>query len=211
MTRTRDTTVSLEDRVNFANHFPNAIFVSIHFNWSGVAEGLESYALAPGRRAVERGQRKSCLHRRCPDCVLETAWTKIISTLTAAIHATVLSHLSMFDRGVKHARFPCSAKRSDSRGLGRMRFFEQQRRRPSHRHDPVPSGCRCRNRPGHPELRCRGQLSGRRSDIRQRPQKSLPAHSHAITEPLADYAPDADTAVNPSFQSAAETEKCERG
>ena len=47
MTRATDKFVSLEDRVIFANNFPNSVFVSIHFNTSGTAEGLESYALAP--------------------------------------------------------------------------------------------------------------------------------------------------------------------
>src|SRR4051812_44775866 len=37
MTRTRDVTVSLEDRVKIANRFPGGVFVSIHFNYSGAA------------------------------------------------------------------------------------------------------------------------------------------------------------------------------
>src|SRR3954466_10283256 len=34
MTRATDTYISLEQRVNIANHFPHAVFVSIHFNSS---------------------------------------------------------------------------------------------------------------------------------------------------------------------------------
>ena len=47
MTRSSDVAVSLEDRVAFANGFPRAVFVSIHFNWSPGGAGIESYALAP--------------------------------------------------------------------------------------------------------------------------------------------------------------------
>src|SRR5947207_480411 len=47
MTRVNDVGVSLEDRVNFANRFPRAVFVSIHFNSSEGGAGVESYALAP--------------------------------------------------------------------------------------------------------------------------------------------------------------------
>src|SRR6185503_3983488 len=47
MTRVNDAAVSLEERVSFANRFPRAVFVSIHFNSSTGGAGLESYALAP--------------------------------------------------------------------------------------------------------------------------------------------------------------------
>jgi N-acetylmuramoyl-L-alanine amidase len=104
MTRTRDNYVPLEERVNFANHFRDAVFVSIHFNWSGVAEGLESYALAPEgvpSNATNENHASSGEVRACPGNVQD----EHNIALTAAIHAMVLSRMSMFDRGVKHARF----------------------------------------------------------------------------------------------------------
>ena len=47
MTRSTDVPRSLEERVNFANSFTNAVFVSVHFNTSSGGAGIESYALAP--------------------------------------------------------------------------------------------------------------------------------------------------------------------
>src|SRR3954466_947080 len=104
MTRTRDNAVSLSDRVNFANRFRDAVFVSIHFNYSGVAEGLESYALAPEgvpSNAANESHVSSADVRVCAG----NAQDEHNIALSAAIHAMVLSRLSMFDRGVKHARF----------------------------------------------------------------------------------------------------------
>jgi N-acetylmuramoyl-L-alanine amidase len=104
MTRTRDNSVPLEDRVNFANRFRDAVFVSIHFNWSGLAEGLESYALAPEgvpSNAANESHVSSGDVRACPGNIQDEHNV----ALTAAIHAMVLSRMSMFDRGVKHARF----------------------------------------------------------------------------------------------------------
>jgi N-acetylmuramoyl-L-alanine amidase len=104
MTRTRDTTVSLEDRVKIANRFRDAVFVSIHFNYSGAAEGLESYALAPAgvpSNAANESHVSSADVRVCAG----NAEDEHNIALSAAIHAMVLSRVSMFDRGVKHARF----------------------------------------------------------------------------------------------------------
>lgn len=104
MTRTRDNYVSLEDRVNFANRFRDALFVSIHFNYSGAAEGLETYALAPEgvpSNAANESHVSAADIRACPG----NAEDEHNIALSAAIHAMVLSRLSMFDRGVKHARF----------------------------------------------------------------------------------------------------------
>src|SRR5712691_8693279 len=47
MTRSRDETVSLEERMAIANRFPNAVFVSIHFNSASSGAGVETYTLAP--------------------------------------------------------------------------------------------------------------------------------------------------------------------
>ena len=102
MTRSRDNTVSLEDRVALANHFPNAVFVSIHFNMSGPAEGFESYALAPV--GVSSNAANEISVADVPRCSGNGQDEQNIA-LAAAVHATVLSRMSMFDRGVKHARF----------------------------------------------------------------------------------------------------------
>jgi N-acetylmuramoyl-L-alanine amidase len=104
MTRATDVGVSLEDRVNFANRFPHAVFVSIHFNSSAGGAGVESYALAPEgvpsnasseHHASEPGEEQHAGNALDGQNI----------ALTAAIHATVLSRVSAFDRGVRHARF----------------------------------------------------------------------------------------------------------
>ncbi|MFN2507247.1 MAG: N-acetylmuramoyl-L-alanine amidase [Chthoniobacterales bacterium] len=46
MTRSTDSGVSLEERIEFANRFPRAVFVSIHFNSGSGGAGVESYTLA---------------------------------------------------------------------------------------------------------------------------------------------------------------------
>ncbi|HEX4665427.1 MAG TPA: N-acetylmuramoyl-L-alanine amidase [Chthoniobacterales bacterium] len=104
MTRDTDKTVSLEERVAFANQFPNAVFISIHFNSARGGSGVESYALAPAgvpSNAASEDHASS----------VETHWyagnaqdTANIA-LSAAVHGSILSRVSVFDRGVRHARF----------------------------------------------------------------------------------------------------------
>jgi N-acetylmuramoyl-L-alanine amidase len=102
MTRSSDTFVSLDDRVRFANRFEKALFVSIHFNTSGTAEGLETYALAPAGVASNAANEVSVSDVRwCSG----NAQDEQNIALAAAVHAMSLSQMSMFDRGVKHSRF----------------------------------------------------------------------------------------------------------
>jgi N-acetylmuramoyl-L-alanine amidase len=102
MTRSTDQSVPLEDRVAFANQFSNSVFVSVHFNTSGSAAGLESYSLAPAGVVSNAANEVA---------VADTRWCSGNGqdeqnvALAAAVHATVLSRLVMYDRGVKHARF----------------------------------------------------------------------------------------------------------
>jgi len=104
MTRATDTYVSLEQRVNIANRFPHAVFVSIHFNSSAGGVGVESFELAP--EGVP-SQMSSEHHFSAADVARHAgnAQDEHNIALTASIHAMVLSRLGAFDRGVKHARF----------------------------------------------------------------------------------------------------------
>ncbi len=103
MTRSTDTAVALEDRVAFANRFPNAVFISIHFNSASGGSGVESYALAPA------GVPSNASTENHPSD--DTAWFQGNAqdaaniALTAAVHASILAKVSVFDRGVRHARF----------------------------------------------------------------------------------------------------------
>jgi N-acetylmuramoyl-L-alanine amidase len=104
MTRANDVGVSLEDRVNFANRFPRAVFVSIHFNSSSGGAGVESYTLAPEgvpSNASSEHHASGAGEERHDGNALDGQNI----ALTAAIHAAVLSRVSVFDRGVRHARF----------------------------------------------------------------------------------------------------------
>ena len=104
MTRATDTAVSLEERVNIANRFPRAVFVSIHFNSSSGGVGVESFALAPegvtSNMSSEHHVSAADVARHAGNIQDEHN-----IALTASIHAMVLSRLAAFDRGVKHARF----------------------------------------------------------------------------------------------------------
>jgi N-acetylmuramoyl-L-alanine amidase len=103
MTRSGDTGVSLEDRVKFANQFENAVFISIHFNSSNGGAGVESYALAPA--GVVSNAAAEGLASADVQWHEGNARDEQNIALAAAVHATVLSRVSTFDRGVRHARF----------------------------------------------------------------------------------------------------------
>jgi N-acetylmuramoyl-L-alanine amidase len=104
MTRSSDVGVSLEDRVDFANRFHNAVFISIHFNTSSGGAGVESYALAPAgvvSNASQEGHLADSDNQKNEGNELDAQ----NMALAAAVHASVLSRISVFDRGVRHARF----------------------------------------------------------------------------------------------------------
>jgi N-acetylmuramoyl-L-alanine amidase len=104
MTRATDTAVSLEQRVNIANRFPHAVFVSIHFNSSAGGAGVETFALAPEGVTSNMSSEH---HVSAADVARHAgnAQDEHNIALTASIHAMVLSRMAAFDRGVKHARF----------------------------------------------------------------------------------------------------------
>src|SRR3954466_9609099 len=104
MTRATDTAVSLEERVNIANRFGRAVFVSIHFNSSAGGNGVESYALAPEGVTSNMSSEH---HVSAADVARHAgnAQDERNIALTASIHASVLTRLAAFDRGVRHARF----------------------------------------------------------------------------------------------------------
>jgi len=104
MTRSGDETVPLADRVAFANRFPNAVFISIHFNSASGGSGVETYALAPAGVPSNASTENHLAS-------LDTEWYQgnvqdpANIALAAAVHGSILSRVSVFDRGVRHARF----------------------------------------------------------------------------------------------------------
>jgi N-acetylmuramoyl-L-alanine amidase len=105
MTRSDDQGVSLEDRVEFANRFPHAVFVSIHFNSSSGGAGVESFRLVP--EGVPTTVNESEQHQTANDAQPDDGNTQDNQNiaLAAAVHASVLTRVQAFDRGVRHARF----------------------------------------------------------------------------------------------------------
>jgi N-acetylmuramoyl-L-alanine amidase len=197
MTRSGDTTVPLEDRVNFANRFRNAVFVSIHFNWSGVAEGLESYALAPEGVPSNASNESHVSYTDVQRCAGNGQDEHNIA-LTAAIHATVLSRLSMFDRGVKHARFHVLRNIKVPGVLIECGFLsnsaEGQRIATSQFRQEVAAAIAqgVQNYDAAVNFRAGGPTFATAKKI-------LPAHSQSITDPLTNYVPQMQRADRPSI------------
>lgn len=104
LTRSNDVGVSLEERVQFANRFPHAVFVSIHFNSASGGAGVESYALAPAGVPSNASNESHVAPNEVQACAGNLHDAHNIA-LTAALHASVLAHSGAFDRGVRHARF----------------------------------------------------------------------------------------------------------
>src|SRR4051794_30659305 len=102
LTRNTDVFVPLEDRVAFANKFPNALFVSIHFNSSGAGTGIETYTLAP--RGVPSMMADGPRVTDAQECRGNCRDAENIALATAT-HASLIVRSHMFDRGIKRARF----------------------------------------------------------------------------------------------------------
>jgi N-acetylmuramoyl-L-alanine amidase len=104
MTRSSDVFIPLEQRAAYANRFPDAIFVSVHFNKStkGTASGIETFALAPrGVPSMDEQNfsysdlRQHPGHARDPENI----------ALATALHSSMLRKMRLYDRGIKRARF----------------------------------------------------------------------------------------------------------
>jgi len=110
LTRTADTTVALEDRVEFAQTKGADLYVSIHFNsGGGSAEGIETYCTAPAGTSStanfsgnsadrDTGQRNSIAvaNNRFDD---QNVW------LGHCVQKSLLQATRAMDRGIRRARF----------------------------------------------------------------------------------------------------------
>lgn len=196
MTRTSDRSVGLEDRVLFANKFPNSIFVSIHFNMGGSAEGLESYALAPSGVASNAANEVSIADTRW--CAGNGQDEQNIA-LAAAVHATVMTRLNMFDRGVKHSRFHVLRNVRVPAVLIECGFLsnvtEGQRIATSFFRQQVGSAIA----QGIQNYDAAINFKARTPETFAVAKASIPLHSRSITEPLGDYTPVAAPRDTPSI------------
>ena len=193
MTRPGDKAVSLDDRVKFANRFPNAIFISIHFNWSGGAEGLETYSLAPAGVASNAAIEKEASTADVQWCPGNAEDEKNIA-LSAAVHAAVLSRLSMFDRGVRHARFKILRQIKIPAVMVECGFLSnslegQRIATPQFRQQVGGAIAQAvKNFDAAVNFRTEGQTFASA-------KTSLPPHTRSISEPLTAYVPPEPTRV----------------
>ncbi len=104
LTRMTDVFIPLEKRAAFANKYPNAIFVSIHFNKSKSVggTGIETYALAP--RGVPSMDEENLSYSDFKAHPGHANDAENIA-LATAMHSSMLRHMRLFDRGIKRARF----------------------------------------------------------------------------------------------------------
>ena len=102
LTRTSDKTVALEDRVALARARGADLFVSIHFNSGGSADGIETYCAPPAgapSTANERlngSDRETVPSNRFDD---QSVW------LAHCAQKALLQATGVVDRGVRRARF----------------------------------------------------------------------------------------------------------
>lgn len=105
MTRSADIFVPLHERSAVANHIQDSIFVSIHFNSASSnssARGFEIYSCAPrGAPATNDGGFGVRDLREEPGNAVDTQ----SAVLSGTIYHSLLGHVPLPDRGIKHARF----------------------------------------------------------------------------------------------------------
>lgn len=112
LTRTTDRTLSLEDRVEFCKSVDADLFVSLHFNAGGTAEGIETYCLTPeGAASTARTQSniRAAGHYAGNQFNGANVW------LAHCVQRALVGDTQAEDRGVRRARFhvlrdaPCPA------------------------------------------------------------------------------------------------------
>ncbi len=106
MTRESDVYLTLKQRVALANRYPNAIFISIHFNASSrtAARGIETFTLSPvGVAHYGSGVKRSDYKTRSGN-----HQDSANIALATAIHGRIKERVEGYkvpDRGIKRARF----------------------------------------------------------------------------------------------------------
>lgn len=107
MTRETDNFISLQERVQIANKYKNAIFICIHFNDGGSsARGVETFTLAPAGTSstMSRNVRNDALQGNSQDSMNIALATAVQGHMLKGPLA-VKESISMLDRGIKRARY----------------------------------------------------------------------------------------------------------
>ena len=107
MTRETDRYLTLQERVQIANRYRNAVFVSIHFNdGSSSANGIETFTLAPAgtSSSMSRNVRRDALAGNSQDSSNIALATAVQGNLIRG-KKSVTKGMRPFDRGIKRARY----------------------------------------------------------------------------------------------------------
>ena len=101
LTRTSDRTLSLEDRVDFAGGRHADLFVSVHFNSGGSADGIETYCLPPSGAGSTANPEDGRSDGSSPGNRYDerNVW------LAHCVQRSLVRSTSANDRGVRRARF----------------------------------------------------------------------------------------------------------
>ena len=102
MTRTSDRTVELEDRVEFARAKGADLFVSLHFNSGGSADGIETYCSPPAGASSTATPSSS---GRISEANLNNRFDNQNVWLAHCTQKALLRTTGAVDRGVRRARF----------------------------------------------------------------------------------------------------------
>jgi N-acetylmuramoyl-L-alanine amidase len=109
MTRTADTTVALEDRVQFAQTKGADLYISIHFNsGGGSAEGIETYCTAPAGASSTANFSGSGGDRDAGGdryAVTNNRYDTPNVWLAHCVQKSLLQATRALDRGVRRSRF----------------------------------------------------------------------------------------------------------
>ncbi len=103
LTRQDDRFQTLQQRVDYANKYPNSIFISLHFNsgGGGRASGIETFTLSPkGVAHYGRGLKASDFNEK-PGNNNDSANI----ALATAVHSSVIKATKSRDRGIRRARY----------------------------------------------------------------------------------------------------------
>jgi N-acetylmuramoyl-L-alanine amidase len=109
LTRTADETVPLEDRVEFARAKAADVYVSIHFNSGGSAEGIETYCVSPAGASSTANFNGNSSDRDTgggdSSVVTNNRFDSQNVWLAHCIQRSALQATGAMDRGVRRARF----------------------------------------------------------------------------------------------------------
>ena len=103
LTRSTDKYLTLQNRVDFANQYPNAIFISLHFNSGGGdrVQGIETFTLSPKGVVHYSRELKASDFKEKPDRNNDS----VNIALATAVHSNIIKHTGRRDRGVRRARY----------------------------------------------------------------------------------------------------------